>query len=344
MGGGGQSNSGQASTAAAQQSQANTQDMAISKQNADLQKQLSTSLFGNGTPGSSGSLTGMMNPANLNTPGLNQNYTTQFNEGKNQIGQSTAQQRGQLAQSFANSGATSSSTPSGFQADQMRQLGSGQADAQGQLYAGLKGQQYSDALNNFWNANNIASGNAASSGNTATGAAGNSGSSSASIYNTAGAYHPSTMGNVLGSAIGAGGAMGSAGIAAAASNPNCPADGSMILMADNTLKKVEELKAGDRVLGMDRRGDEVIDVYPTSQAVCTIFTKSKNVTVSQSHTFVRHDGGYCFALKARGEILDIEEGSEAVIEVRQVEVNVVCRHIMLKRSHGYCCDGFWSLE
>jgi hypothetical protein len=140
--GGGQANSGQASTAAAQQTAANTQDMQISAANAARQQQLTNTLFGNGSPGSTGTLSGMMNPANLTQTGLNPAYQAQFNQGLNTIGQSTAQQRGQLAQSFANSGATGNSTPTGFQADQMRQLGSSQADQQGQLYSGLIGNLF----------------------------------------------------------------------------------------------------------------------------------------------------------------------------------------------------------
>src|ERR1700688_4676886 len=104
--GGGQANSGQASTAAAQQTAANTQDMQISAANAARQQQLTNTLFGTGAPGSTGTLSGMLNPANLTQSGLNPAYTAQFNQGKDQIGQSTAQQRGLLAQSFANSGAT----------------------------------------------------------------------------------------------------------------------------------------------------------------------------------------------------------------------------------------------
>lgn len=337
MGGGGQANSGQASTAAAQQTAASNQDMAISAANAKRQQQLTSTLFGSGAPGSTGTLSGMLDPSKLNQTGLNDNYKTQFNEGKNQIGQSTDQQRGQLAQSFANSGATSSSTPNGFQADQMRKLGSSQADAQGQLYSTLKGSQYTDALNNFWNANNIASGNAGTAGQTATTAAGNSGSSSAGIYETAGQYHPSTMGNVVGSALGAAGAVGQGAM-------TCPADGSLIMMADGTLKKIEHIAPGDQVMGIDLVADEVIDIQPTLQVVCTIVTAKRQTIVSQSHTFERHHGGYSFALKSEGEELSYVGGPETVTTVIPLTKKQMCRHIMLKRSHGYCCDGFWSLE
>lgn len=329
LGGGGQNNTQQASTASAQQTAANAQDMAISQQNQALQQRMVNMLFGNGTAGSSGSLTGMLNPANLTQAGLSPAYQAQFKQGENQIGQSTAQQRGQLAQSFANSGLSANATPSGFQADQMRQLGSSQADQQGQLYSGLMGSQYNNALQNFWNANNIASGNAATGASTSTSAAGNSGSSSAQVYGTAGQTHPNQGLQVAGQ------------VGAAAM---CPADGSQILMAGGEWKKVEELKPGDIVLGIDRRGDEVIDIQPTLQNVCTLFTIHGQVTVSESHTFERHSGGYTFARQALGECIDVERGGETVIEVRPLANKLMCRHIMLKRSHGYCVDGFWSLE
>jgi hypothetical protein len=337
MGGGGQTNSGQASTAAAQQTAANNQDMAISAQNAALQQRMTNTLFGSGAPGSTGTLTGMMNPANLTQSSLNPAYTAQFNQGKDQLAQSTAQQKGSLAQSFANSGAGGNSTPSGFQADQMRQLGSGQADAQGSLYSGLMGQQNTAALNNFWNANNIASGNAATGASTSTAAAGNSGSSSAGIYGTAGQQTPSTLNSVLGAA-------GTAGSGAAMGAQMCPADGCMILMANGALKKVELIVAGDLLLGMDLLDDEVIDIQPTLQSVCLVSTAERQTTVSNSHTFERHDGGYAFAWKSEGEMLSLVGGGQRVVGVIPLMEKKMCRHIMLKRSHGYCCDGFWSLE
>lgn len=337
MGGGGQANSGQATTAANQQTAANTQDMAISAANAKRQQQLTNTLFGTGAPGSTGTLSGMLDPSKLNQTGLNDNYKTQFNEGSNTLGQDYANQRGSLAQQFANSGATSGSTPSGFQADQMRKLGSSEADSRGAMYSGLKGQQYNDTLNNFWNANNIASGNAGTAGQTATQSAGNSGTSSAGIYGTAGQYHPSAMGNVVGSALGAAGAVGQGAM-------TCPADGGLILMADNTVRKIEDVHIGDLILGIDLLPDEVIDIQPTLQNCCTIITPSRQTIVSDSHTFERHHGGYTFARKSEGEEIAFVGGPERVINVIPLAEKKMCRHIMLKRSHGYCCDGFWSLE
>lgn len=337
LGGGGQANSGQATAAANQQTAASNQEMQIAKQNSDLQQRMVGMLFGNGKSGSTGTLSQFLDPNSINQKGLNDNYKTQFNEGSDQLGKDYANQRGALAQQFANSGATSSSTPSGFQADQMRKLSGSAADARGSLYSTLKGSQYSDALTNFWNANNLASGNAATALGGANTAAGNSGSSSASIYGTAGQYHPSQTAGVLGSALGAAGSVGAGAMM-------CPADGTLILMANSTVKKVEDVLVGEKVMGIDGLPDEVIDVKPATRKVCMVFTTKRQVVVSDEHTFSRYNGGYAFAARSLGESLDVEGEPQLVIEVRPLADQKMCRHIMLRRSHGYSCSGFWSLE
>jgi hypothetical protein len=208
--GGGQANSAQASQAAAQQTAASNLDMSIAKNNQALQQRMVDTLFGNGTKGSTGTLTPFLSPSSLTQSGFNPAYKTQWNQAQDQIGQNYKLQRGALAQGWANSGMGTNNTPSGFQADQMRKLAGSEADARGSTFADLTAKQYQDSLNNFWNANNIASGNAATAASTSTTGAGNSGSSSAQLYGTAGQYHPSEFGNVLGSAMGAGGTIGAA--------------------------------------------------------------------------------------------------------------------------------------
>src|SRR6202040_4333292 len=78
------------------------------------------------------------------------------------LAQQTAMQRGQLAQTLANSGFGSNS-PSGMAQDAELQLGLGQNAQQGQLFTQAATNSYNDALNNFWNATNIAAGQAATS-------------------------------------------------------------------------------------------------------------------------------------------------------------------------------------
>ena len=224
--GGGQANSGQASTAASQQTAANNQDMSLAASNAAFQQAMQQKLFGvaSGKPGSTGfsggggTLSGMMDPANLTQTKFNPAYQAQWNQAQGQIAKNYALQKGSLQQQWANSGMGSNNTPSGFMADQQRQLGSSEADARGSTYTGLKGQQYQDSLANFWNASNIASGNAATAGSTATQSAGNAGSSSAQIYGTAGQYHPSPVASSL---IGAGGQVGAASAGKPPKPPGC---------------------------------------------------------------------------------------------------------------------------
>lgn len=345
--GGGQANSGQASTAAAQQTAASNQDMALSQQNADLQKRLTGMLFGSGKPGApGGSLSGMMDPASLTQSSFNPAYKSQWNQAQDQIGKDASQARGSLAQSFANSGAGTRSTPSGFQADQMNQINRGEADTRGATFSGLMGNQYKDALNNFWNANNIASGNAASSGNTATGAAGNSGTSSAQLYGTAGAYHPSQFGSVLGSALGAGGQIGAAAMTGGASSAAaCPAEGSLIRMGDNSAKLIEHIRKGDFVMGIDGKPDEVLhNPEPIFQSVVEVIFLKRKILVSQTHTLQRTEGGYTFAGNCLQERIETDDGPSQVIEVRGRMDKCFCRHLFLKRSHGYNVDGVWSFE
>lgn len=336
--GGGQANSGQAKQAAAQQTAASNQDMALSKQNQAQQSQLFSTLFGKGGPSGGGTLSGMLDPNSLNAKGLNPAYQTQFNQASDQIAKNYAGQRGSLAQAFANQGATSGSTPSGFQADQMRKLGNSEADTRGATYTGMAGQQHQDALQNFWNASNIASGNAATSGQTATTGAGNSGSSSAALYGTAGQPRPGIGTSLIGAAgtVGGGLAQGAA---------MCPAEGTQILMADGRRLAVEHIKAGDKVIGVDGKPDEIVaDSIQSVQDVVEVRTAENTTRVSLTHAFVRRAGGYTIAAKCLGEMLETDNGPRTVLEVRRLKEKMACRHIMLKRSHGYNCDGMWSLE
>jgi len=152
----------------------------------------------------------MMNPANLTQSSLKSGLIRRsFNQGK------ASSRKARPSKRLA--GAVLRQFGSGRQFNPQRlpgrtrcgKLGSGQADAQGSLYSGLMGQQNTAALNNFWNANNIASGNAATgSKHVNSKRAGNSGSSSAGIYGTAGSKTPSTLNSLIGAAGTAGSGAG----------------------------------------------------------------------------------------------------------------------------------------
>lgn len=324
-----QVNSGQAGQSATDAHAATTQDLAISKQNQAYQARLMGMLFGSGAKGSSGSLTGFMDPSKLDEANLTGAYKSAYSQGTDQLAKDYSNARGSLAQSWANRGMGSNSTPSGFQADQERQLGSSLADSRGAAFSDALGKQHGEALNNFWNANNVASGHAATSGTTATTAASGAGNTAAGIFGTAGKQAQT-------------GTSPQTGIAEAAL---CVTAGMRILKPGDEWIQAEFLKPGDILLGIDGRGDEVIEVEQTApQLVCDVATLERTARVSGTHAFDRADGGYVCAGSALGETLNTLAGREDVIAVEQLPDHQVCYYIRVKRSHGYNVEGFWSLE
>lgn len=330
MGGGGQANSGQAQGAYNSQQAASAQDMALSKQNQAYQKKLMGLLFGNGT-GDSGSLTGFLDPSKLEDANLTGAYKSAYNQGTNQLGKDYENARGSLAQSWANRGMGSNSTPSGFQADQERKMGSDLADSRGAAFSDALGKQHSEALNNFWNASNVASGNAASTGSGALQGSGQSGSSSAGIYGTAGQYHAGQLVPALSS-------VGSAAM--------CPATNSQILMHDGSWKRVENLEVGDKLLAIDGTFEEVYVAPKPSkpQPILEFEVAGHACRVSMEHWFVRPGCGYVLAKEmiARRLFVHTLSGVQQVLRCRMIEPEV-CWDLTIGPSHSYCVDGFWSL-
>jgi hypothetical protein len=80
------------------------------------------------------------------------------------------------------------------------------------------------------------------------------------------------------------------------------------------------------------------------QEICEVKTAELKGRFSLTHTLVRHSGGYAFAGKCLGELVDSDHGPSRVMEVRMTGEKMVCFHIFLKRSHGYNVSGYWSLE
>lgn len=329
--GGGQANSGQASTAAAQQTAANNQDMALSKQYGGQEQQIFNTLFGSG--GKGGTLSGMMNPANLTQTNFNPAYQAQWNQAQNNIAQNYSQQKGSLAQSWANSGMSGNNTPSGFQANQMRQLANSEADTRGATYAGLKGQQYSDALNNFWNASNIAAGQQGSATSGSTTGSGNAGSSSSAIYGTAGQYHPNQMLQTVGQ-IGA--------AAAGGATSHCPRKGSRILMLDGEEKAIEKLEPGDVIAGGDGKACVVESSNAYSENMLRIVTSDDCVLdVSPSHALMTPDGGFVIAFESVGAKVVTEHGVAKILGLTFLARGEVY-DILTDGSHSYRANGIWG--
>lgn len=322
-------NSGQAAASAANANAASKQSLSQATYNQDLQKRMVDTLFGNGGKGSTGSLTGMLDPSKLNDANLTGAFKSGYNQDTNQLAKDYSNQKGSLAQGWANRGMGSSSTPSGFQADQERKLGSSEADARGATFTSALGAQHGEALSNFWNANNIASGNAANSSTVAATNSGNAGSTAANIFGTAGKQAQT-------------GTSAQTGIVEAAA---CPTTGMKILMADRTWKLVEELEKGDNLFGLDGVADQLIDVeLSRPQHVCDVATKFRSVRVSVTHCFERSAGGFAIAGSSKGDAVETLNGSEQIVSVDLLAELQVCYRLSTRRAHGYVVEGMFSLE
>lgn len=322
-------NSGQAATSSANANAASQQSLALSAQNAATEKQMLSKLFGTGQGDNQGSLGGMLDPSKLNEANLSGAYKSAYNQSTNQLSKDYANQKGSLAQDWANKGMTSGSTPSGFQADQERKLGSAEADTRGQAFTGALGAQHQETLNNFWNAGNIASGQAATAGGNAATNAGNAGQTATGIFSTAGKQAQT-------------GTSAQTGITEAAL---CPTSGMKIMMADRTAKPVEELTKGDALLGIDGAADELVEIELSRPVhVCDVSTAFRTVRVSVTHTFERADGGWVCAGSAKDDVVETLTGAERVTAVECLDEPQVCYYIRTKRSHGYVVEGFYSFE
>lgn len=338
-----QVNSAQASQADAGAQAAAQASANLSGENLREQKQNFNYLFGDGTSGSTGSLTKMMDPNSLNVSAPTGNYATQYNNATNQLSQNYKMQRGSLAQGMANNG-FAAGMPSGFQADQDRKLASSEADTRGNLFAATTGQQYQDALSNFWNANNIASGQTSGARSGAIQASDNQGNIESNIYGTAGkqaAPNP-LLGQVLGAGIGAGGALGSAGITASAAN--CPARGAKVRTKTGDVL-AEDLRRGILIYQTDGsyRALEADPVPVFAPCVTVITNNKKRSTVSSTHTFMAYRGGYHQANESLHHRIMMPKDHCVVIAVNPAgEMEVF--PLKVGGNHTYLCDGLWSLD
>jgi len=334
-----QVNSGQASAANAGATAAAQASANLSGENLREQKQNFNYLFGDGTPGSTGSLTKFMDPTSLNVSAPTGNYATQYNNATNQLSNNYAMQRGALAQGFANKG-FAAGMPSGFQADQDRKLASSEADTRGNLFAATTGQQYQDALNNFWNANNIASGQTAGARSGALQGSADAGKDYTDIYGTAGKQaNPSSLPGAIIGGVGtaAGGALGNSALM-------CPARGARI-----------RTKAGEVLVEHLRKGVEIYqsegnyqaleaDPVPVFAPCVTVITNNKKrTTVSSTHSFMAFRGGYRQANEALHQKIMMPKDHCVVMAVTPAgELEVF--PLKVGGNHTYLCDGLWSLD
>lgn len=124
----------------------------------------------------------------------------------------------------------------------------------------------------------------------------------------------------------------------------CVTGETLILMADETERRADEIVKGDLLFGL--AGDEtVLEVEKTESVSCVdiVMDDTAIITVSRSHTFASPCGGYIVAEDALGQGLKSERGISRVAHVSSAgDLDVV--RFKLDNRHGYITNGLWSLE
>jgi hypothetical protein len=298
------------------------------------QKQNYSKLFGDpNNSNSTGTLTKFLDPNSLNVSSPTGPYALQYKQATGNLAQQTQAQRGMMRADLANRGFGANS-PSGMGQDAELQLGLGQNAQQGSLFTQAATNSYNDALNNFWNATNIAAGQAATSQAGALGANQTAAGTYTNLYNTA--SQPYQSGGIANALIGGGAQVGAAAM--------CPCAGSKILMFDSTYKFVEELRRGDKVMAIDGTYCLVLrDPLPVVQNTVEVVAGDVKTKVSATHTFQLSNGGYAFAVESEGMEVAVLDDVAEIERVRELGREAVYP-IEINGNHTYCVDGFWSMS
>lgn len=335
------SSAGAQASDAALAAQAN-QSTAYAKQAHDL-------LFGAGTgtgsgtgalSGGGGTLSKFLDPNSLNVSGPTGAYGLQYNKATENIANQGAQNRGAISRNLASRGF--GNMPSGFAADQTRQEMADESNQKGAAFTDLAGKSYADAMNNFWNSTNIASGSGAANTSAAISADSAAANNYANLYGIASTPKPNTAAALLGAGI-----QGGSQIGAAAA---CPCEGSMILMMDGTEKKIEDCRKRDQFKGIDGEPCELLNDPQKIDSRCVlIIAREYRSRVSETHSFIRSGGGYTYAHESVGEVIcagDQVRDMEGVATVKSSEFigKLPVFVLELGGSHSYRCDNLWALS
>jgi len=318
-------------------------------QSTTFAKQAHDLLFGTGvgTGGGTAATTGgilskFIDPNSLNVSEPTGVYGLQYKKDIENIANQGEQNRGALSRMWAQKGF--GAAPSGFQADQERQQLADQSNQQGAAFTQRAGQSYADALNNFWNATNIASQQGPANTNAAIAADSAAANNYANLYGTASTPKPpSQMASLLGAGMQGGATVGAAAM-------TCPCEGSMILMQDGTEKPIQNCKKGDLWQGIDGEPCELLALTET-EAPCVLIVAGKyRSNVSDSHTFALSRGGYVYAHAAAGTYvltgLQTQRDMEEASTIKSVD-DIGRRKVFtpeLNGSHSYRCDGIWAFS
>lgn len=318
--------SGAQASDAALASQA-TQSTAYAKQAHDI-------LFGAGTDGKGGSLSQFLDPNSLNVDQPTGAYKLQYNQAVGNIAKQGQDVRGSVARANASRGFGAG--PAGFAQDEARQAAESQIDRQGAAFTDYAGKSYGDALNNFWNATNIATGSGAANTNAAISADSAAANNYANLYGTASTPNPSAVGGIIGSGLQAGGTVGAAAL--------CPCEDANMLMQDGTERLVQDLRKGMELRGIDGKPCVMLaDPRIVVRDAVEVGTINGRTRVSVDHTFALPLGGYEFAFKAIALNVRFKDDIATILEIKEIGEQTIYA-LEIGGSHSYRVDGYWSLS
>lgn len=135
---------------------------------------------------------------------------------------------------------------------------------------------------------------------------------------------------------------GAATVGAAA----CPCEGSLILMADDTKKRVEELKDGDLLWPMGFSAPPNVVLFrpqPLKRPCFEIVTQGGlRHKASSTHAVALMCGGYAFMPELMGQTVMCGKVSDVVVEVNDIGEQTVYE-MNIGGSHCYQADDIWII-
>jgi len=252
--------------------------------------------------------------------------------------QGTATTYGQAARAVGEQIAASggdNSLPSGETEQLKEEVAAAAAQQQSTEESQILQADYAQGYTEFENAGqalSVASGqlNPASFENAATSAGNAAETTAQAIVNEENSWEAPVLGAV--------GGLGGSAITAF-----CPAEGTLYLMADGSEKRVEELKVGDKLMGIDDEPQTIEEIQSAVFPIIRVRTKNFFCTrTSATHAFALPRGGFTVAARSLGKIILTQAGPSEVVAVEPAGREMVY-NVITDGSHSYRADGVWSL-
>jgi hypothetical protein len=230
--------------------------------------------------------------------------------------------------------------PSGVNAQINAAVGSQAAQAQAGAQQGITQSNAQLQNSNYWNAVGTLSGVAGMQNATGlAGAANSAGDTTATLGNTVNAANQSQL---LGALGGIAGGAGSAFGGAMSGGLLCPAEGSLILLADGTERLVEWLAVGDQIAGQDGKAQTIDTITSAVLPVIWVITEDGHMlTNSFTHCYAMRDGGFVIAAQSFDKEINTTLGySKVTSTVAWGSAKVFS--IETQGTHTYRADGVWA--